>query len=195
MDLIHQILWRPRIGDPTMMGWFTVAAYGFGAVGALLAAARAGNSKSLDAKRSGQLLWLLVAMLMVLLGLNKQLDLQTLLTDIGRVISHQQGWYENRREFQKWFVLGVLAASGFSVSLLAWKFRSFWREHILLAAGLGFLLTFIVIRVITFHHIEAMLNTTVSGMKMNGFFELGGIALILTAAARDVLPPRLDLKH
>ena len=35
MNFLKEIRWEPTIGDPTFMGWFTVAAY---AVAALLAA-------------------------------------------------------------------------------------------------------------------------------------------------------------
>jgi hypothetical protein len=106
--------WRPAIGDPSFMGWFTVAAY---AVGAVLAArasrAEACGDGELQGRRSR--LWLAVAVAMACLCVNKQLDLQSLFTDIGRAVARHQGWYEQRRSFQKWFVLGVLVGAGLSV--------------------------------------------------------------------------------
>ena len=35
MDFLNELRWRPEIGDPSFMGWFTVVAYG---IVALLAA-------------------------------------------------------------------------------------------------------------------------------------------------------------
>jgi hypothetical protein len=90
-DLIQHLRWRPQIGDPSLMGWLTVAAYGLVAVTAYLAARRARQAPGLAA--GSRACWLLVAALMTLLCLNKQLDLQSLFTDIGRVIAWKFGWY------------------------------------------------------------------------------------------------------
>lgn len=40
MDFIQQLRWRPEIGDPSVMGWLTVAAYALAAGTAWLAALR-----------------------------------------------------------------------------------------------------------------------------------------------------------
>lgn len=174
MDILLKIKWRPEIGDPSFMGWFTVVAY---AIAALLAwRAWAGRR---------QRIWLGVALLMALLCVNKQFDLQSLFTDIGRELSRHGGWYERRRDFQKWFVLGVVAGSLLSGAWLAWRFRDFIRGHKLLAAGLLFLLTFVVVRAISFHHFDLFLKSRVVGMKMNWVLELGGIGLVGWAALRE----------
>lgn len=188
MDFIQQLRWRPDIGDPSLMGWVTVAAYALAAFTAWLAARRAGSAPGLAAGSRG--MWFLVTLLMAGLCLNKQLDLQSLFTDIGRVIAWKQGWYQERREFQKWFVLGVLAASFLTTAFLILRFRGFWKSHFLLAAGLAFLVTFIVVRAISFHHVDALLKSRVEGVKMNWFLELTGIALIWLAALRDYRNPR-----
>lgn len=187
MDFISEISWRPTIGDPNFMGWFTVAAYGFCAVLAAVASWRkqAGDS---PAVRRMKRLWLGVAFLMACLCVNKQLDLQSLFTDIGRVISRHEGWYEQRREFQKWFVLGVLAGSGFFAYWFIWRYREFWVKHRLLAGGLLFLLTFIVVRAISFHHFDMVISSRLLGVKMNWVFELTGILLVSLAAAKELRP-------
>ena len=188
MDLIQHIRWRPQIGDPSFMGWLTVAAYALAAFTAWLAARRAGRAPGLAGGSRG--MWLLVTALMVFLCLNKQLDLQSLFTDIGRAISWKQGWYQQRREFQKWFVRGVLAASFCTTAFLVFRYRGFWRKHFLLSTGLAFLLSFIVIRAISFHHVDVLLKASVAGVKINWFLELTGIALIWLAALLDYCNPR-----
>lgn len=187
MDLLHQFRWHPRIGDPTLMGWLTVLAYAVAAFTAWLAANRAKRAPGTVGGSRGT--WLLVATLMALLCINKQLDLQSLLTDIGRVISKNQGWYGARREFQKWFVLGVLGASFLTTGCLLVRFRRFWKKHLLLSIGLAFLLTFIVVRAVSFHHFDVFLKSDVAGVRMNWFLELGGIFLIWLAAFRDYRHP------
>ena len=107
MDFIQQIRWRPEIGDPIPHGLADGGRLR-GSPPSPPGSPRAGPAAPPGLAGGSRGMWLLVTLLMALLCLNKQLDLQSLFTDIGRVISWKQGWYEERREFQKWFVLGVL---------------------------------------------------------------------------------------
>ena len=88
--------WRPEIGDPSVMGWATVAAYGACALLAFWAA----RVRPADDRRCFWF-WVTVGLLMVVLAVNKQLDLQTLFTDIGRQVARHQGWIEQRRTVGK----------------------------------------------------------------------------------------------
>ena len=187
MEFIHQLRWHPVIGDPTPMGWLTVVAYAVAAFTAWLAARRA--KRAPGTVGGSHATWILVTILMILLCLNKQLDLQSLLTDIGRVISKNQGWYGERRGFQKWLVLGVLGISFLTTGFLVIRFHHFWRKHFLLSAGLAFLLTFIVVRAVSFHHFDVFLKSGFAGVRMNWFLELTGIALVWLAAFLDYRNP------
>jgi hypothetical protein len=186
-DLIDKIRWRPEIGDPSTMGWITVAAYALAAFTCVLAAIRSGRSPG--TARGSRALWSLVALLMAFLCLNKQLDLQSLLTDIGRVLAWRQGWYEDRREFQKLFIIALLGFSMASAAFLLLRYHAFWRRHLLLATGLVFLGTFIAVRAVSFHHFDAFLKWSPGGVRMNWLFELGGIAIVWIAALFDYTTP------
>ncbi len=175
MDVLLKIKWRPEIGDPTVMGWFTVLAY---AVAALLAW-RVGSARR-------ERIWLGVAVLMAFLCANKQFDLQSLLTDIGREIARHGGWYEDRRKVQKGFVLAVLAGAVAFGGWFGWRFRDFLVERKLLAAGCFLLLTFIVVRAISFHQVDVFLKSGIAGVRMNWLLELGGISLVILAATREL---------
>jgi preprotein translocase subunit Sss1 len=188
MSFIQQLRWRPEIGDPSLMGWLTVAAYAVVAVVAGVAAFRAG--RNLEAGRSSRRIWTLVAVLMALLCINKQLDLQSLVTDIGRVLSRRQGWYESRRDFQKWLVIAVLGLSAIGTLGFAVLFRVFLSKHLLLAAGVAMLMTFIVTRAVSFHHVDQLLKVEMAGLRINWILELGGIAVIGWAAAREAFSSR-----
>jgi len=94
--------WSPQISDPTIWGWLTVVNY-FGAFSCAAWAVR------IDRRRAN--FWIFVSLIMLALGINKQLDLQALLTVVGREIALQDGWYQDRRVFQKWFIELVTAAS------------------------------------------------------------------------------------
>lgn len=186
-DFISELNWRPTIGDPTFMGWFTVAAYavagGLAAFAALASGRAGGIAHKSQGRRRG--IWLAVAGLMMCLCINKQLDLQSLVTEVGRVIARHQGWYEQRRGFQEWFVLGMLVGAGVIGGWFIWRFHEFWRRHKLLTTGLLLLLTFIVVRAISFHHVDMLIQSRVFGLKLNWVLELTGIFLISLAAMRD----------
>src|SRR4051794_39608792 len=97
---MHQFDWRPGIGDPTIGGWVTVLLY-FLAVWSTWKTARSASA-STETK-----FWYVISILFIGLGINKQLDLQTALTELGRVVASQQGWYGERRTVQVWFIAGV----------------------------------------------------------------------------------------
>jgi hypothetical protein len=184
MAFISELNWRPTIGDPSFMGWFTVVAYAVAA--ALAALAGWGNTGSdTQLRKQRDWLWLIVALVMAGLCINKQLDLQSLFTDIGRVIARHQGWYEQRRDFQKWFVVGMIGAAGAFAFWFILRFREFWMNHKLLAGGALFLMTFLLVRAISFHHFDVVIGSTLFGVRMNWIFELTGIFLISLAAVKE----------
>ena len=75
--------WRPGIGDPTFLGWVTVAAY-FAAALACGRAWRLDRRARLAGDRSSSpTFWLILSLLLAFLGINKQLDLQSLLTHLA----------------------------------------------------------------------------------------------------------------
>ena len=82
--------------DAGTLPWVAVAGY---LLGALLCGWQASRGKA-GAER---LFWILAAIAMLALGLNKQLDLQTQLTALGRQWARDGGWYKQRREFQAVF--------------------------------------------------------------------------------------------
>jgi hypothetical protein len=172
--------WHPTIGDPTIIGWFTVGAY-------LACAALAFWAAWPHSRHDRQpfFFWSGVGMLMILLAINKQLDLHTLLTEIGRQIARQQGWMDQRRMVQFWFIAGfsTLAAVVFVGAVLFMRNRL--RRFMLAFIGLFFLLSFIIIRAASFHHIDQILNTRILHLRMNWILELSGIFSVMAAAGID----------
>src|SRR5215213_2059448 len=83
--------WRLGIGDPTVIGWFTVLAY----FAAALLCWRAAKKGLHTAKV--RWFWTALAALLIFLGINKQLDLQTAFTFMAKDFAKATGWYENRR--------------------------------------------------------------------------------------------------
>ena len=163
--------WSPSIGDPSIMGWVTVAAYGLAGV---LCFAGFSRSPHAGVRRFGLVMGILLMALMV----NKQLDLQSALTALGRCVSQIQGWYGERRAFQYRFILGVLACCALIGVFLFWALRRQLGHIGLALAGVVCLMTFIAVRAIGFHHFDAFILSSVMNVRMNWLLELGGISLI-----------------
>jgi hypothetical protein len=183
IDFIQQFHWRPEIGDPSLMGWMTTAAYAFATYTSLAAARRAGRAPGLPL--GSRAIWFMVMTLMAFLCLNKQLDLQSLLTEAGRILSYKLGIYEQRREFQKWFMICLLAVSSLGALSTLIFFRGFWKQHLLLLAGLVMVIAYITLRAATFQHLDLLIDRHLENPMTGGLLETGGIALILLAALID----------
>ena len=179
--------WHPGIGDPTVGGWITVAAY-FSAALLAYSAQRlhsddlANKAGSANAK-SLALFWLLVAGTLVLLGINKQLDLQTWLTEVGRDLAQAQGWYAERRPIQALFVAALTIVGLAGMAILIVILRRLFRQVGDGLFGLGLLVTFIAVRAASFHHVDQLLKSGV--VRLNWALELGGIGLIALSAWRQ----------
>lgn len=176
-EFIEQIRWTPGIGDASFMGWFTVLAYLGCAIYALQVFRQADEIFSVPVARQ-KLLWLALAVMMLLLGLNKQLDLQSLLTDIARILSKEQGWYSERRAFQKMFILGIVAVGSVAIVALFFVYFRVIKQHMIAIVGLGLLMIFIVVRATSFHHFDYFLKSDFLGLRFNWLLELSGIGLV-----------------
>ena len=100
--------WGPGIGDPTIGGWVTVVLY-------LLACVSCWKTAGVVLRRdwngqSDSHVWRAISIAFFFLGINKQLDLQSAMTELGRTVAFAGGWYEQRQTVQVYFVIGVAAA-------------------------------------------------------------------------------------
>lgn len=183
MNFIQQFHWRPEIGDPTLIGWLATVGYALAAITSFFAERRAGRAPGLP--RGSRAVWWLVMLLMAFLCLNKQLDLQALLNETGRIISFKLGLYEQRREVQEWFMTGLLATSCLAALSTLIFFRGFWKQHLLLAVGLLLSLTYVALRAATIEHISPKIIPHLENPGPGGWLEAAGIILILLAALID----------
>jgi hypothetical protein len=177
--------WRPGINDPTFMGWLTVAGY-FTAALLCWMAGRGDQRAHLQSGYSSRPgFWFGLSLLLTLLGINKQLDLQTWFTHSLRAVARQQGWYEQRRLFQALFI-GALAILG--IGGLVWLRRLVGknlRQTLPALVGAVFLTCYVLIRGASFHHVDQMIGLRFGALRLNWAFELGGILCIGLGAWRN----------
>ena len=168
----------PGIGDPHVMGWVTVAAYFAAAALALLVAIRVKHLEWEDNERRNRIFWLLLMLLMVCLGLNKQLDLQTFFTALAKCSAKMSGWYEDRRQYQVMFIVAIGGLFVIFGAFLLWYFRGEMSHNWWAIVGVVFLMSFVFMRASSFHGFDALINFRLYGIRMNWVLELSGIALI-----------------
>ncbi len=187
--------WSPGIGDPTVAGWVTVVLYVAAAWTCLQVARQVRRQEQPQATvRREFWVWSIFSGLLWALGINKQLDLQTALTEIGRMLSHREGWYEHRAVVQKEFI-GALCLC---FALLAAAFLGVLRRLDLpakvAALGMCFIGLFVLIRASSFHRVDAFLGYRLVHLRMNWLMEMGGIVIVFLAARRRLGKARLNAK-
>jgi hypothetical protein len=174
--------WSPGIGDPSLGGWLTVLLYVAAAwmtwrvLKTMPKAARNGSHE--------RWFWRLLFLGLILLAVNKQLDLQSALTEVGRMAAERGGWYEDRHQVQAAFIAGV-AIMGLTamaaVLYLVWDSPS---ETLMTLAGAAGLLIFVIVRAASFHHVDAWLGQDIAGIRMNWLMEMGSLMVILWGSWR-----------
>jgi len=88
------------IGDQYISSRINTVLYGCSLVVAIL---KWKDLKHTQAPLREQYLWLFIIFILFALGVNKQLNLQTLLLNVGRHIAQYEGWMGKHRLFQAWF--------------------------------------------------------------------------------------------
>lgn len=182
IDAILDVEFDFGIGDPTFVGWLTVAAY-FAAAG--LAAVNAWRARGAPDRKLGRL-WTGLTVLLVLLGFNKQLDFQSYVTAVGRAVAREQGWYETRRSVQLAFVAAVAAVTVAMIALVTWMLRGGGRQQWLTLIGITMILGFVLIRASSFHYIDWLIGYRLGGFRMNWIIELGAIGVFGAAAINQI---------
>lgn len=150
--------WHLGIGDPTVWGWLTVLAY-------LLAMARCFvKAKQDHLAGSPYQFWLYLGIFLLLLSINKQLDLQTWFSQVLRDLSLAHGWYEQRRILQLAFIVSIASVMLVLFVTLRIYLWNLWRSYKLVWSGLILLCVFILIRAASFHHIDILIRHTLLGL-------------------------------
>jgi hypothetical protein len=121
-----------------------------------------------------------IAILLLLLGINKQLDLQTLLAIIGRKLAKAHGWYNIRRLVQMVFIVVVTLMVLFSLAIWTRWMKGRWRQYGLHLVGTVLILLFVVIRASSIEHVafrHAAQHSSILYMLLS-ILELVGILII-----------------
>jgi hypothetical protein len=170
--------WEASIAGADMADWITVAAYLFAAV----LSVRAARHARLRREQRESLFWRFVAVLLVLLGINELLDLQALLTLVGRAHAKATGWYEGRRQVQEVFVVSLTVAAVVLGAVMLWLIRRTHPAVRLAFAGLVFIGLFVLLRAASLHHLERIMGLGLAAFNLGSVQEMAGILIVAAAA-------------
>jgi hypothetical protein len=172
--------WDPGFNDPYLVSWLMVALYLL--VAGIAVAVMRRCPFPTATRRRERVFWGVVVGAMLLMALNKQADLQTLILATGRCLSQAQGWFEYRRLVQRIAVFALaLTALGGGVVIL-WGLRRTLRRTALPLLGLGLTTAFVLTRAAGMFHVEGPLEVALNGGWPGRALELAGPLTILAAA-------------
>ncbi len=179
MDYILAQLASAKIAD-----WAGVFAFALAAFACRRAASAAGGTGFARERW----FWIAATGLLLFFALNELLDLQTLLTEAGRRIARDGGWYRERRTVQLWFVFGLGSAVGLGLLVVAWLLRASRRWVLLALVGFVLLAGFDVLRAASMHHVDQILRRGSTGFGFGTVVQYTAIAIIAASALLSARP-------
>ena len=169
--------WLARSGDAYISSLINTVLY---AVSILAAAYRWKMLQRIKAPFAEQVFWLLVILILFVFGINKQLDLQVLLVEIGRPIAVKSGWYESRRIVQALFAFVLTGIAGLFAAMMVFLVRRHWHDNLLALLGLLILCIYGIIETMSQSHVGFSLDSYEKwGFRLTDMIEMAGILLIL----------------
>lgn len=171
-------VWTPTIGDPTLYGWTATAGYAI-AAGLCAAVAAKGRSGEID-----RWLWMLIALGLALLALNKQLDLHREAKYLARCLAIEQGWYDQRRAVQSALTIAATVIAAGGMAFVAWALSRMRGPRVLIGLGLAMIGGLQVLRLAESHHLVDGIVSETDFAALHGALELGGLGLLIIAATQ-----------
>jgi len=118
---------------------------------------------------------------LLLLGINKQLDLQMLLADLGRTYARSHAWYTRRKPIQIQAISISLAVCLGMVEIILFKLRQQLKGTWLVLFGLTILTLYFGLRMVSLHQVDKYVMLSYRGMTLGSLVEIGGILCISTS--------------
>ena len=165
-----------HIGDPTLAGWLIFFAY--------LAVVYRCYLQYIKVKVGfiDHNFWLVIGLFLLLLCINKQLDLQTIFEASMKELAQSHGWYAQRRMMQAVFIailsIGLLTGLVVLRSVLA----KACRQHKAVCIGVLLLCVFIVLRAAAFNHLSFLNTQTYWGFNAHSLLELTALCVMFYGA-------------
>jgi hypothetical protein len=171
--------WLARSGDVCLSSLINTILY---AISVAAAAYRWKMLQRFKKPAAEQCFWLLVIFILSIFGINKQLDFQVLLVEIGRPIAMKFGWYESRRIVQAVFAFVLTGIAGLFAVMMLFLVRRHLRNNILALLGLLILCFYGIMEAMSQSHVGCSLDLYERwSFRLTDVIEMTGILLILAS--------------
>ena len=187
-EALSHVYWRPHIGDPYPLAWVTVVAYVFAAGACAVCAFRVERIFGAKNRSLHRLVWGGMSVLLLLLGINKQLDFHNAFTQFVRAYAVHYDVYEVAKRSRKYFILGLGLVSLGGLAWLFWCIRRSWRRYVVLLLGAAFIIRFVLVRAAGFYSVRLPpLSRLTGGAHLNWAMELAGVLIIAAGAILNIV--------
>lgn len=168
-----QGFWRTQRGDYTLAGWGITLSYAVCVFFFIYCLKGVANHDA-----SERLFWRVLFMVVLLLCINKQLDLQMLITDIARTAAKELQVYEFRKPIQI-KVISFFASMAIGLfCLVGMLVRQAHKGLLLALAGISVITGYLFLRLMSYHSVDAMLGRKLFIFSLFDVIEFLGILLI-----------------
>ena len=175
---IGQHAWHLGVGDPNALGWSITAGY---LVTAVFCYLRSRLHAGLGALRHARF-WFMIGLFLLLIGFNKQLDLQTLFLQLAKAFTLEHGLYQYRHGLIIAFIGALVLWGAASQVWLYSNMTRLRRPEKQALLGLGILFVFIAARAAYFQHLIQIEHGALLAQRAYWLMEIAAIACISTAA-------------
>lgn len=181
-------------GRLTMLGWAAFALYLATALLSFRAALVSSRSQRSVVRSQSSVEarpWFWLGVILAALGLNKPLNLQTALIELGRHLAGRANLSAHRNELHLLFFLASLLAVVTLLAVVWFRWRApvgrFGRDFPLAATGCAMIGVYIAIRAVVIAGIDHLLRLQLDPIPFLWLLEAGGLALIIIGALRAAI--------
>lgn len=170
------------IGSLPIVGWLTVILYFWAAIRCWIIVSELRRATANIEKAKDSRYWCSIGGAFFALGVSKQVDLQTMLTNTGRAIARFQGWYGQRQSAQIAFVAVIAIMSLIAaIVLVRWARNTPVSTWLALAASI-MLIGYWVIRAVSLHSLDRLVDARILGVRLDSILVIVGIGVVLVAS-------------
>jgi hypothetical protein len=130
--------------------------------------------------RTEHTLWRIISFALIALSIHKLVEIK--LTSMGRMLAVDQGWYGQRQLLQVGVIVGLIVLSILVTIILLVALRRAAASSWLALLGIAMLVTFALVRDISFHQVDQIINDRLLGLKFKSLLEAGGIGMVVLAS-------------
>jgi hypothetical protein len=182
IDTFERGYWLADIGDRTVIGWGITVCYLLAGGLCFYCTGYMDSRRVLPISQIFAWFWCFMGVALILLGINKQVDIQMLLADFGRAYTKHHGLYVQRSILQN-RVLALGACVGLACAqAIGYRMRGGPKSIWLALWGLLFLGATVLVHLVSLHRIEHALALSVAGLSVGEGLEILAIGWIALSA-------------